>query len=561
MATYLQQCVRTWALILLFLVLPTAQSAAAFDIDEAFRSDRDAVRELQANLNTLGFSAGSPDGVFGARTQNAIEAFVQRWGAGPARLDASIADRVERISASLTTPPDRASFVPGPFPLRTRATYRSDIRQLCEQCNVANRILAAGDLDGDGIDEIVIGAEVQSLNWNALDQAAPIQILDAQGEPWARLDGQMPLANHLREAVIDDFNGDGLGDLFIAAHGLDAQPFPGAPNILLLSGPESHVDVSQTHIPTHDDMAHGVTGGDLDGDGDIDLFVMTNEGTENILPHVLLNDGQGRFTFSDASNHLDPALIDFNRRNRAHRAEYATARLEDYDGDGNIDLLFAARGEPNSDRASHAGSKFSLILYGNGTGRFGDERMLELPTDRWGLLTFTTDVDAADLDGDGDLDLALTLATRPSFAEIWQGQYIQILMNEEGSYIDRTAERLWPQGYERMEDLHYPGNSYLLDLSGDGQPELIVQNREPNWRDTAGDTAIMIGLNDGTGHFEPVNPGWLSEWQGYSGREITPADLDGDGIFELVSYRLVGVYNDGNDRTFGLQLDLHTSAR
>ena len=56
--------------------------------------------------------------------------------------------------------------------------------------------------------------------------------------------GDRPSGVHPREALLADFNGDGMKDLFIADHGHDAPPFPGWSNQLLLWTSEGYIDAS-----------------------------------------------------------------------------------------------------------------------------------------------------------------------------------------------------------------------------------------------------------------------------------------------------------------------------
>ena len=65
------------ALYLLVAYLACAPVAWSQDIpvDEAFRADRDAVRQLQTQLNSLGFDAGAPDGAFGRRTRPCLSVY------------------------------------------------------------------------------------------------------------------------------------------------------------------------------------------------------------------------------------------------------------------------------------------------------------------------------------------------------------------------------------------------------------------------------------------------------------------------------------------------------
>ena len=288
---------------------------------------------------------------------------------------------------------------------------------------------------------------------------------------------------------------------------------------------------------------------------------MTNQGATGALPYLLRNDGTGQFTKDDAASITDPALIDFEGSERRFEAEYSTVRVADMNSDGAPDLLLLARGEEPSRSSRRATMWQSLLVLNDGEGRFPLDDLAELPTDRWGARTFTNDAEAVDLDGDGALDLVLTQSTRPRGGS-WRGHYIQVLMQEDGEFVDRTAERLWPQGYDvDLDRLSFADKTRSVDFDADGDRDLVTATLSPAFRDRVGDQAITIGLNDGNGFFAPVNPGWIAEGdgrdRGYRARGQTTGDFNGDGVADIVSFQLIGDYGDGDDRTYGAAIYLH----
>ena len=552
--------------VLLAGLLSGPAFAQDFVVDNAVKSDRNAVRNLQSRLNDLGFNAGGVDGAFGRRTQSALEAFAERFPSSvETGLTPDMADRVAAVHhGRFGNPYESDLILPKAWPHGTLA-IKTDVREAnpdCGFCNVTSLIQQVGDLDGDEQDEIVLSDHASDGNFDVINRPTRLTIVSPSSTDYPRLfpgiaPDDLPSRVHERESVIADFNGDGLGDLFVSAHGFDRPPFPGEQNVLLLSSPDGHRDVSASHLPQLDDMSHGVTEGDIDADGDIDLLIITNEGRQDIIPYLLINDGEGRFERTDISTVIDPALVDFRRSGRRHRAEYSTARLIDLNDDQFVDLLLLARGEEPQRATRYRGTRQSLLIYNDGSGRFPNEKIVELPTDRWGYATFTNDADAADLDGDGKLDLVLTQSTRkPRFGD-WYGQYVQVLMNEDGSFIDRTAERMWPQGYPDMDRLSFADNTRLGDFDQDGDVDLVTQNLSPTWHDDVDDGAIMIGQNNGDGVFEPVDPRWLKRG-GYTNRNLVLGRFGLDGALGFASYGLNGQYDTPPDRTFGVKLDVYT---
>lgn len=122
-------------------------------------------------------------------------------------------------------------------------------------------------------------------------------------------------------------------------------------------------------------LGWGVEMGDLDGDGDLDVFVANRAGRPN---KVWLNDGNGIFTDSGQ------LLGNDNTTGMA---------MGDIDGDGDLDVV-------------DAGSAQSVVWINDGTGVFTSTQ--SLPAANRPAL--------GDLDGDGDLDIFLA---RTGANQVW----------------------------------------------------------------------------------------------------------------------------------------------
>src|SRR5262245_23197393 len=99
--------------------------------------------------------------------------------------------------------------------------------------------LAAADLNGDRRTDAV----VTRIDWPT-PNTLPVGILLADGKGGyvdgtaTMFEGPVPRTQHGRQIVVADFNGDGRPDIFIADHGMDAPPFPGFPDTLILRSEE-----------------------------------------------------------------------------------------------------------------------------------------------------------------------------------------------------------------------------------------------------------------------------------------------------------------------------------
>lgn len=110
----------------------------------------------------------------------------------------------------------------------------------------------------------------------------------------------VPNTVHPRELAYADFNGDGKLDIFIADHGWDTNPYPGGQNQLILSTSNGW-EVASSKLPQRQDFTHSTAVGDINNDGNVDIFVgNVNTGTSAYSSSVLLGDGKGGFTESTA---------------------------------------------------------------------------------------------------------------------------------------------------------------------------------------------------------------------------------------------------------------------
>lgn len=213
-----------------------------------------------------------------------------------------------------------------------------------------------------------------------------------------------------RSHAAADFNGDGRIDLYFGDAGHGAAPFPGAPNVLLLGGPGGFSNAS-SNLPGYSDYTPSVSAGDVDRDGDVDLFV-ADLGSRGA--YLLLNDGSARFTPDKTRL---PEIGDPNV------GLWSTGHLFDANGDGAVDLFVGGQGQ-------------SRVVLNDGSGRFSTvSSVFGFPSAND---VYVVDAKSADLNGDGRQDLVVTLA----YAGFSQGG-VQILINQGGGvFADETAARI-----------------------------------------------------------------------------------------------------------------------
>ncbi len=290
--------------------------------------------------------------------------------------------------------------------------------------------------------------------------------------------------------AVGDVNGDGLDDLYFGgakeqAGRLLLQSAAGlfAPvNDALWSADAISEDVSATFF-------------DADGDGDLDLYVVSggNEYSDDspaLQDRLYLNSGRGLFTKSiDA---LPAATVSGSRVVAA-----------DYDGDGDQDLFVAGRGVP----WQYGVVPRSMLLRNDGRGRFTDVTEVRAPgLDRVGMVT---DVLWQDIDRDGRLDLLLVGEWMP----------VTIYRNAGAGKLERLAAAGLEQSHGWWNRIH------PVDLDGDGTKEFVLGN---------------LGLNSRL-RATPATP-----------VTMLVKDFDENGYVE----QMLGMYNQGKSYPLVLRDDL-----
>jgi hypothetical protein len=263
---------------------------------------------------------------------------------------------------------------------------------------------------------------------------------------------------------------------------------------------------------------------DLDGDGDIDLVVISTDVSQI---SILLNNGSGSFSAGstyaaggtptgvatadiDNDNDIDLVytryiddLVSVMKNNGdgtfAARTDYATGdlpmpiTLADVDNDGDVDIL-----------TSNNNSGTISLLKNNGDGTFAAKTDFSSSYGRIECIT------AGDMDGDGDIDLVL-----PYYS--W-GNLAVFLNNGSGTF---TLLAQYSIGNK-------PRWTDLADIDGDGDLDVAVAVYD--------DHQVQVLKNTGNGTLSSA----VSYSVGNNPSSVRFADLNGDGYVDLGSSNLIG---------------------
>ena len=264
-------------------------------------------------------------------------------------------------------------------------------------------------------------------------------------------------------AAIFDYDGDGRLDLYFAT----CTPLPlgtarnGAEQAVTGTwAAASSSDVTEASGLGFAGFCHGIIAGDIDNDGDADVFLC------NYGPNALfLNNGDG--TFRDISH---SAGID--------KPNWSSGgAMLDYDNDGDLDIYVANYGEWVYPRDAHrcGNDRVPLfcspwdvrtvkhILYRNN----GDHTFTDV-TDQAGVGRSDGHgfgVVAADINGDGRIDLYVANDMNPNFLFLNKGDgTFDDVTESSGAAFDERGLAQSSMGVDAE------------DCDGDGRPEIFVTN-------------------------------------------------------------------------------------
>jgi hypothetical protein len=319
--------------------------------------------------------------------------------------------------------------------------------------------------------------------------------------------GALPSRAAPRGILVADFNGDGRPDIFIAAHGWDAPPFPGETNVLLLSNPDGTYTDRSASLPQTSAFTHSACVGDVNGDGKPDIYVGSID--NDFPPYLLLNKGNGEFEFTRRGL---PATI------AGGQETFLSCLLVDVNGDGSPDLVLGSW--PNNPGYGND----SIILFNDGNGDFTTRPRYVLPPHPIGAgRTLVLQIMALDINRDGRPDLVL-LATPPTDPAT-SGYALQMLINRgDGSFVDETASRLGASSVVATGS--NCGFFNLADLNGDGWPDFFCIDG-PTF------VARRYWMSNGNGTWSPVADNVLPVGFGMG---VLAVDFDGDGRPDLVQF-------------------------
>ena len=276
--------------------------------------------------------------------------------------------------------------------------------------------------------------------------------------------------HHPYRTIVADFNGDGFDDFVSVGSGVSAISANGDANniwqripLMINTGDGKFID-SSTNIEGQEDgfspvegmdYGHHISVGDVDGDGDIDIYAASA---------LLINDGNGNFT--NKINELPSSLRPIQNSGQGF---IMSSVIADFNNDGIDDIFASYADSANQTQQPNKGYTGVYSISQNGNPSYIESDIGYLSDAKYGInntkFNYVVDYDV-NLDGYKDIVVAVT-RSNPYYV----GKGLQIFLNVEDS--DTGNRKFIPGDYllpdeSVMDEFHGEGKLSVLDVNNDG---------------------------------------------------------------------------------------------
>ncbi|MEC7985885.1 MAG: MopE-related protein [Myxococcota bacterium] len=425
------------------------------------------------------------------------------------------------------------------------------------------RIRGAGDVDGDGMNDVLIGAYgADFVNTNGQTKnAAGITYLvggsslaaslNSTGNlnistlAFAKLYGEFSTDFSGRNvAPAGDINQDGYADILIGAHQEDSSGTDSGAAYLVygpLSGEHELSDAAAKFVGVNAEDYAGFSldgNGDFNGDGYPDILVgaYAEDSAANNTGRTYLIYGSATPTYEGTFS-LDDSDLYFDGEDQSDFAGYAVAFVGDTDGDGLDDILIGAYGDDNTGNAS--GTAY-LVRGGSTAGSlfYADSIFEGCGSNHFAGQSLST---GGDFNQDGLSDMLIGASGEDSKGNNTGAAYMVYGSATQNYTSDLGGADIIFYGENSLD---YAGISLSSseDLDGDGGSDLLIG--ASGYNSSMGTTYVVFGSEGHSGTVELENTyakvigGSTNDYIGWSVTGL--GDIDGDQLNDIA----IGAYRD-----------------
>ena len=376
-----------------------------------------------------------------------------------------------------------------------RITVRQDVASVAVEPRTASLVVG---------DTVRLSAEARDANGNTVPESAFLWGSDRAGVADVDSTG---LVHGLStgEATITATSAEVTGSAAVTV-----APPNIPPNSAVDEGTSHSLQFAGLHIahrdirPTGGHYPAAIAYADYDGDGLVDVFYSSSDGSRDPFPsEVYINDGSGGFTI-DAGffGSITPGGVDPRK-----------ALPGDFNGDGRPDIFVLGHGYDHPPFPGEA--PYAILSSDNG---------YVLAEGLDSIIGFHHGGASADIDADGDLDVLVTDTDGPFF----------LLNDGTGSFRHDTTRVELPPSIGQYTAIY---TAELVDVDRDGYVDLLVAGHE----DESFSTRILWGGQSGL--FSTLRQTILPAIPGHGTVvDIDVADTDGDGDRDIVLNRTSSSY-------------------
>ncbi|GAA5024895.1 hypothetical protein GCM10011506_08840 [Marivirga lumbricoides] len=337
--------------------------------------------------------------------------------------------------------------------------------------SVGNSSIAFADIDGDNYPDLL------STGSHGLTEPPSAVLYRNTGKGiFKRVIGSYFAGTSSSEANFVDVNGDGHQDVFTSGYNSQLGYEEFSSMLYFADGDGNFTANSSNDIKGL--IRPSSAWGDVDGDGDMDLFISGEGDFSSAFTALYINDGKGNFTAA--------------KNTSFEQVRYSSLDLADIDGDKDLDLIVTGM---------NSSFQPSTTLYTNdGAGSFNRVQLTTLENVQFSAAAF------ADIDNDQDNDLLI------SGLNINQKPITRLYTNDgKGVFTEQESAGL--------EGLVLSSVAFA-DIDGDLDIDLLISGDNRNSKCKA-----TLYKNDGAGHFTKVEN---TPFIGVQLGSIKFVDVDGD---------------------------------